>query len=193
MGAAAELRFLADLLLWTLSGICALMPEPILDLARVTHLRAVGLMAHFARHTELLGPDRPSLLCQHSAPRGRGCRQKCAEMWQHTKRHPAGTKTRRPRENIAQHSRLSRKMASCRLKKQISCSWCNITLLLLLLWCGKIRLNSDVYASGKDIYSTRETDCWWAKQRSEAKDVPGVFASSFLAKSQYFQTRMHPL
>lgn len=38
----------------------------------------------------------------------------------------------------------------------------------------KIRLNSDVYASGKeDIYSTTETDCWQAKQRTGAKAEPG--------------------
>lgn len=77
--------------------------------------------------------------------------------------------------NTAQHSRWRIQPGPSSVEKTDKPrSWCNIILLLLLLWCRKIRLNSDVSAPGEeDIYSTTETDCWQAKQRSEAKAEPG--------------------
>lgn len=77
--------------------------------------------------------------------------------------------------NTARHSRWRIQPGPSSVEKTDKPrSWCNIILLLLLLWCRKIRLNSDVSAPGEeDIYSTTETDCWQAKQRSEAKAEPG--------------------
>lgn len=138
-GGRAEVAvgFLADLWLWTLSGTCALMLEPILDLAQVTPWGG-GLMAHFARHTELLGPAQTNLLSQHSSLCSRSYTQSvhgekmcvcavCAGMWQHASQHTELTKTATQKTLLSIHV-WGWRLASCQVVKQISCSHCNVVL-----------------------------------------------------------------